>query len=172
MCCAELTFTPLCRLFTIAIPLTFFPRVLNLVFGSLLTEMNKPEVLEGAATAAETTIRTLNALERSLAHFVGLTLMAFGTLIVVQVSLLHTLSSLVLSEDGVVEKASMLISFQFLSFAVWCPSSHFFPLGWRRSRTIFRCRTFPTTYYLHHYRLLRYFELAKLPAQHEGFGCS
>lgn len=66
----------------IATPLTFFPRVLNLVFGSLLTEMNKPDTLEGTA---ETTIRTLNVLEKNLAHFAGLACFTLAILIVVQV---------------------------------------------------------------------------------------
>ncbi|GAA6012892.1 hypothetical protein JCM11491_006215 [Sporobolomyces phaffii] len=89
-------------LFIIAIPLTFFPRVLNLVFGSLLTEMNKPDALEGTA---ETTIRTLNALERSLAHFVGLTLFAFGSLIVVQSGAIPLTSSLSASQ-GVAQSSA------------------------------------------------------------------
>jgi len=70
------------RLFLIATPLTFFPRVLNLVFGSLLTEMNKPDALNGTA---ETTIRTLNVLEKNLAHFAGLACFTLAILIVVQV---------------------------------------------------------------------------------------
>ncbi|GAA5995768.1 hypothetical protein JCM5350_005785 [Sporobolomyces pararoseus] len=110
-------------LFIIATPLTFFPRVLNLVFGSLLTEMNKPDALEGTA---ETTIRTLNALERSLAHFVGLTLFAFGTLIVVQSGALPLTSSLSAGE-GVAQSSAaapfrqptIFITTVFFSILAW-----------------------------------------------------
>ncbi|GAA5936464.1 uncharacterized protein JCM15063_001894 [Sporobolomyces koalae] len=89
-------------LFLIATPLTFFPRILNLVFGSLLTEMNKPEALDGTA---ETTIRTLNVLEINLAHFAGLACFALGTLIVIQSGALPLTSSLSAS-DGVAQSSA------------------------------------------------------------------
>ncbi|GAA5871246.1 hypothetical protein JCM16303_000693 [Sporobolomyces ruberrimus] len=89
-------------LFLIATPLTFFPRVLNLVFGSLLTEMNKPDALTGTA---ETTIRTLNVLERNLAHFAGLACFALGTLVVVQSGSLPLTSSLSASQ-GVAQSSA------------------------------------------------------------------
>ncbi|GAA5905790.1 uncharacterized protein JCM6883_002453 [Sporobolomyces salmoneus] len=90
-------------LYLIAIPLTFFPRVLNLIFGSLLTEMNKPQALEG--TAPEATIRTLNALERSLAHFAGICCFALGSLIVIQSGAIPLTSSLS-AHQGVAQSQS------------------------------------------------------------------
>ncbi|GAA5848812.1 hypothetical protein JCM5353_004256 [Sporobolomyces roseus] len=89
-------------LFLIATPLTFFPRVLNLVFGSLLTEMNKPDTLEGTA---ETTIRTLNVLEKNLAHFAGLACFTLAILIVVQSGALPLTSSLSASQ-GVAQSSA------------------------------------------------------------------
>ncbi|GAA5848909.1 hypothetical protein JCM3766R1_000675 [Sporobolomyces carnicolor] len=109
----------------IAVPLTFFPRVLNLIFGSLLTEMNKPEALDG--TAPETTIRTLNALERSLAHFAGICCFALASLIVVQSGAIPLSSSLSAGE-GIAQSSAAA---PFRQPTIFLTTAFFGVLAWQ-----------------------------------------
>lgn len=91
------------RLFTLSIPLLFFPRILSLIFGSLLTATGEVAAVNAASGAgvaqqaaagaagvvnnvAPEIIRQLNVLERSLAGMTGLALSSLGAMLVVQVS--------------------------------------------------------------------------------------
>lgn len=66
-----------------AVPLLLFPRVLSLIFGTLLAEMGDPETHEKPGADV---LRTLNILERSLAGLAGLSCFALAALLLVQVS--------------------------------------------------------------------------------------
>lgn len=83
---------PFSRLLALAIPLLFFPRLLSLIFGSLLTASGElASSNEGAVAGlvnnqAPEVIRQLNVLERSLAGVTGLALSALAAMLVVQVS--------------------------------------------------------------------------------------
>lgn len=70
------------RLAILSTPLLFFPRILSLIFGSLLTESGDPEG-EGKAEV----IRQLNVLERSLAGMTGLSCLTLAAVLIIQVSL-------------------------------------------------------------------------------------
>ena len=63
----------------LATPLLLFPRVLSLIFGSLLTESGDPDG-EGKAEV----IRQLNILERSLAGMTGLSCLTLAMMLVIQ----------------------------------------------------------------------------------------
>ena len=68
------------RLSLLATPLLFFPRILSLIFGSLLTVSGDPDG-EGKAEV----IRQLNVLERSLAGLTGLACLSLAMILIVQV---------------------------------------------------------------------------------------
>lgn len=70
------------RLALLSIPLLAFPRVLSLVFGSLLAEMEDPDA-PGKPTAH--VVRTLNILETSLAGLAGMSMLALAGVLVIQV---------------------------------------------------------------------------------------
>jgi hypothetical protein len=68
------------RLTLISTPLLFFPRILSVIFASLLiTDAADGEVKNEV-------IRQLNVLERSMAGFAGFSCLAFAAVLVVQVS--------------------------------------------------------------------------------------
>ncbi|GAA6064513.1 hypothetical protein JCM10212_003117, partial [Sporobolomyces blumeae] len=78
-------------LFTMAMPLTFFPRVLTLIFGSLLAEMGDSEAAE---KPVGNVLRTLNVLEKNLAGLAGIACLTLAVLIVIQCGALPLTSSL------------------------------------------------------------------------------
>lgn len=74
----ELTVMSFPRLAILATPLLLFPRILSLIFGSLLTVGEEGE-------EAGQVIRQLNVLERTLAGTTGVSLLALALILVIQV---------------------------------------------------------------------------------------
>ncbi|KAK4706061.1 hypothetical protein P7C70_g145, partial [Phenoliferia sp. Uapishka_3] len=64
---------------TLATPLLLFPRILSLIFGTLLTESGDPDG-EGKAEV----IRQLNVLERTLAGMTGFACLSMAALLIIQ----------------------------------------------------------------------------------------
>ncbi|GAA5965086.1 hypothetical protein JCM21900_002980 [Sporobolomyces salmonicolor] len=108
---------------TIATPLVFFPRVLSLIFGTLLVEMEAPE---NADKPGADVLRTLNILERSLAALAGIACYALAVLIVVQTGALPLTSSLSASRSVAASSAAapfraptILIATSFFGVLAW-----------------------------------------------------
>lgn len=76
------------RLASLSLPLLLFPRLLSVIFASLLTTDNAEQI---AGEGGKVLIRELNVLERSMAGFAGLANLALGLVLVVQVSLVDLL---------------------------------------------------------------------------------
>jgi len=105
-------------LFVLATPLLFFPRVLSLIFGSLLTESGSPEG-EGAAEV----IRQLNVLERSLAGLTGFALAALGSILVIQTGAVPLTSSIAstgtASPDAPFRTPTVIVTTAFFTALAW-----------------------------------------------------
>lgn len=88
---------------SLALPLLLFPRILSLVFGSLLASTVSPlagavpltggaggeaaaAAQAGVQAGAGAIIRELNVLERSLAGVTGLSLLSLAGVLIIQVS--------------------------------------------------------------------------------------
>lgn len=108
-------------LVTLATPLLLFPRILSLIFGSLLTVEGTGDEANGAAAM----IRQLNVLERTLAGLTGLSCVALAAIIVVQTGAIPMTSSLASSSNNQPHDASLyraptiLISMLFFAALAW-----------------------------------------------------
>ncbi|BGP00132.1 hypothetical protein RTG_00088 [Rhodotorula toruloides ATCC 204091] len=80
----------------LSIPLLAFPRVLSLVFGSLLAEMGDPDAPNKPTAHV---VRTLNVLERSLAGLAGMALLALAGVLVIQTGALPLTTSISTTRD-------------------------------------------------------------------------
>ncbi|KAI5474552.1 hypothetical protein MNV49_003050 [Pseudohyphozyma bogoriensis] len=102
---------------TLAIPLLFFPRVLSLIFGALLTESGDPDG-EGKAEV----IRQLNVLERSLAGLTGMAVLSLAAILIVQtgaVPLTTHITSNNSSPDALYRIPTIVITTGFFSALAW-----------------------------------------------------
>ncbi|GJN91152.1 hypothetical protein Rhopal_004170-T1 [Rhodotorula paludigena] len=101
-----------------AVPLLLFPRVLSLIFGTLLAEMGDPETHEKPGADV---LRTLNILERSLAGLAGLSCFALAALLLVQSGTIPFTGSLTDSRD----LASSPAAAPYRSPSIWIAAAFF-----------------------------------------------
>ncbi|BGP16886.1 hypothetical protein JCM10213_007331 [Rhodosporidiobolus nylandii] len=107
----------------LAFPLIFFPRILSLVFGSLLAETGDPEAHEKPGADV---LRTLNILERSLAGLAGMSCLALAAILIIQTGALPLTSSLTASR----EVAASAVAAPFRGPTIWCTVFFFAALAW------------------------------------------
>ncbi|GAA6043612.1 hypothetical protein JCM8097_008287 [Rhodosporidiobolus ruineniae] len=114
----EIRAGPHASLVILAVPLIAFPRVLSLVFGSLLAELGDPDAHDKPGADV---LRTLNVLERSLAGLAGMSCLALAAVLVVQTGAIPLNSNLTASRDI----ATASVSAPFRAPTIWIAVAFF-----------------------------------------------